>query len=168
MIDYASILQQSQLDIILNILEHLSIIGTDGAKQNDCSITLLTRNPDLGLPADVLKKYPQIINIALQHRFYDLVVDRSEKKIRVTVEFSGRTVPLTIPFGDLLVFSDKAGQEVQLADGTIGYQPFSIYAVPPVEIQAILTESTPKEKVDETVTPPVEKDGNIIRPTFGR
>ena len=161
MINYPKIFYNSQRELIFMLLEELATLGPEFAKNNNVHLLLSTKGWSDPLPAQLLEKYPEKIYIALVHQFSDLVVNRETDTISVTLSFGGRPVPFRIPFECLLEYHDS-----------VGMRTFSEQGEENQPIRIILREADPvtPEEVVKVVDPepPIETDGNIIRPTFGR
>lgn len=159
MIDYAKIVNDCNLLAILRILEDVKKIGNTGFSSEESAphITFLTRSPDLGLPKKIKAQYPEVITIALQHKFYDMDIDYNERVVSVTVIFSGNPAHLRIPFGDIVAYYDLG--TAFMKDGR---PVFAVRHIPeelPVETQS-----------EEHVVSPkiVATEGNVTKVKFGK
>jgi hypothetical protein len=69
-------------------------------------ISFRTDHPGTNIPRHLKDRYPTEITIVLQHRFWDLTVDRAAERFSVGLSFSGVPSMLSVPFGALTAFQD--------------------------------------------------------------
>ncbi|UPY35147.1 ClpXP protease specificity-enhancing factor SspB [Sediminicoccus sp. KRV36] len=69
-------------------------------------ISFRTDHPGTNIPGHLKARYPNEMTIVLQHRFWDLVVDRAAQRFSVGLSFSGVPSMLSVPFGALTAFQD--------------------------------------------------------------
>lgn len=90
--------------VAVEALEHAAREGLPG--EHHFYISFRTDHPGTNIPAHLKARYPQEMTIVLQHRFWDLVVDRAEQRFSVGLSFSGVPSMLSVPFGALTAFQD--------------------------------------------------------------
>ena len=69
-------------------------------------LTFRTDHPGVSMPAHLRARYPQEMTIVLQHKFWDLAVDKTAGTFSVGLSFGGVPALLTIPFQALTAFAD--------------------------------------------------------------
>jgi hypothetical protein len=58
------------------------------------------------MPGHLRARYPQEMTIVLQHKFWDLAVDKQAGTFSVRLSFGGVAALLTVPFAALTAFAD--------------------------------------------------------------
>jgi uncharacterized protein len=100
--------------------EALGLAARDGLRGgHHFYITFRTGMPGVGLPPQLLAKFPEEMTIVLQHQFWGLEV--GEHGFSVTLSFSSRMERLTIPFAAITTFADpsvKFGLQFQAPAGS--------------------------------------------------
>jgi len=91
-------------EVVLRALEHTAAHGLPG--DHHFYITFRTDHPGAVLPGHLKARYPQEMTIVLQHRFWDLKVDRRTGTFSVGLSFGGVPATLTVPFSALTAFAD--------------------------------------------------------------
>lgn len=152
-IPYKDIFNDANREVILKTLEHAARLG-EGNTGSAIYLLFLTRSKSLGLPPDLLARYPETMTIVLEHQFRDLVVDRENKIVRVTLTFSNRPFTISIPFGDIIGMND-AGGAYDHGDGNVDSFP-------------IVIRVDPDKDAAPSVSVTTETDGNVTRVTFGK
>lgn len=94
--------------VAIDALEHAAREGLPG--EHHFYISFRTDHPGTSIPAHLKAKYPQEITIVIQHRFWDLKVDRVAQRFSVGLSFSGIPASLTVPFAALTAFQDPHAQ----------------------------------------------------------
>ena len=69
-------------------------------------ITFHTEAPGVAIPGHLKARYPQEMTIVLQHKFWDLKVDRGAGSFSVGLSFGGVPATLVVPFKALTAFAD--------------------------------------------------------------
>lgn len=113
-INYKLLIDYSLLDVIkraLQIIERDQVIP----KPHYFYLDFLTNFPGVKIPKAIKEKYPHTITVVIQHQFKDLIVHKD--KFDITLSFSEKDVPLTIPFKAITHFIDPAaGLELEFND----------------------------------------------------
>lgn len=94
--------------VAIDALEHAAREGLPG--EHHFYISFRTDHPGTSVPAHLKAKYPQEITIVIQHRFWDLKVDRVAQRFSVGLSFSGIPASLVVPFAALTAFQDPHAQ----------------------------------------------------------
>jgi hypothetical protein len=94
--------------VALDALEHAAREGLPG--EHHFYISFRTDHPGTAVPGHLKAKYPREMTIVLQHRFWDLAVDRAAQRFTVGLSFNGVPALLSIPFGALTAFQDPHAQ----------------------------------------------------------
>lgn len=94
--------------VVVDALEHAAREGLPG--EHHFYISFRTDHPGTSVPAFLKAKYPQEITIVIQHRFWDLKVDRVAQRFSVGLSFSGIPASLVVPFAALTAFQDPHAQ----------------------------------------------------------
>ncbi len=90
--------------VVADALEHAGREGLPG--EHHFYISFRTDHPGVSVPAHLRARYPQEITIVLQHRFWDLKVDRAGQIFSVGLSFGGIPAQLVVPFDALTAFHD--------------------------------------------------------------
>ena len=90
--------------VVLDALELAAREGLPG--EHHFFISFRTDHPGTNVPGHLKARYPQEMTIVLQHRFWDLMVDRAAERFSVGLSFSGVPSMLSVPFGALTAFQD--------------------------------------------------------------
>lgn len=96
--------EEALREVVLRALEHAAANGLPG--EHHFYITFRTDAPGVDIPGHLRARYPQEMTIVLQHRFWDLVVDRAAQRFSVGLSFGGVASALSIPFAALTAFAD--------------------------------------------------------------
>jgi hypothetical protein len=94
--------------VAIDALEHAAREGLPG--EHHFYISFRTDHPGTSIPGHLKARYPQEMTIVLQHRFWDLVVDRVAQRFSVGLSFSGVASMLSVPFAALTAFQDPHAQ----------------------------------------------------------
>lgn len=94
--------------VAIDALEHAARHGLPG--EHHFYISFRTDHPGTSVPGHLKAKYPQEITIVIQHRFWDLKVDRVAQRFSVGLSFSGIPAALVVPFAALTAFQDPHAQ----------------------------------------------------------
>ncbi|MBX9750242.1 MAG: hypothetical protein K5Q68_11695 [Roseococcus sp.] len=90
--------------VAVDALEFAARNGMPG--EHHFYISFRTDHPGTNIPGHLKARYPSEMTIVLQHRFWDLAVDRAAQRFSVGLSFSGVPSMLSIPFGALTAFQD--------------------------------------------------------------
>jgi len=90
--------------VVADALEH---VGREGLPdEHHFYVSFRTDHPGVNIPAHLRARYPQEITIILQHRFWDLAVDRAAQRFTVGLSFGGVPAKLDVPLAALTAFHD--------------------------------------------------------------
>ncbi len=90
--------------VVADALEHVGREGLPG--EHHFYISFRTDHPGVNIPAHLRARYPREITIILQHRFWDLAVDRVAQRFTVGLSFGGVPAKLEVPLAALTAFHD--------------------------------------------------------------
>jgi uncharacterized protein len=90
--------------VVADALEHVGREGLPG--EHHFYISFRTDHPGVNIPAHLRARYPREITIILQHRFWDLAVDRAAQRFTVGLSFGGVPAKLDVPLAALTAFHD--------------------------------------------------------------
>jgi hypothetical protein len=90
--------------VVADALEHVGREGLPG--EHHFYISFRTDHPGVNIPAHLRARYPREITIILQHRFWDLAVDRAAQRFTVGLSFGGVPAKLEVPLAALTAFHD--------------------------------------------------------------
>ena len=125
--------------VAIDALEHAAREGLPG--EHHFYISFRTDHPGTSIPAHLKAKYPQEITIVIQHRFWDLKVDRVAQRFSVGLSFSGIPAALVVPFAALTAFQDPHAQfGLRFQPEYDGEEDAADLPVPPPEAPAAATE----------------------------
>jgi uncharacterized protein len=91
-------------EVVARALEHTAAHGLPG--EHHFYLTFRTDHPSVAIPGHLKARYPQEMTIVLQHRFWDLKVDRRAGAFSVGLSFGGVPAMLSVPFAALTAFAD--------------------------------------------------------------
>ncbi|MCW8084471.1 SspB family protein [Sabulicella glaciei] len=94
--------------VVVDALEHAAREGLPG--EHHFYISFRTDHPGTVVPGHLKVRYPQEMTIVLQHRFWDLAVDRVAQRFSVGLSFAGVPAMLSVPFGAMTAFQDPHAQ----------------------------------------------------------
>ncbi|MFN3448588.1 MAG: SspB family protein [Roseococcus sp.] len=94
--------------VAVDALEHAAREGLPG--EHHFYLSFRTDHPGARIPAHLKAKYPREMTIVLQHRFWDLKVDRAQRHFSVGLSFGGVPATLVVPFAALTAFQDPHAQ----------------------------------------------------------
>lgn len=103
-IPYESWAARALRGVAIDALEFAAREGLPG--EHHFYISFRTDHPGTNIPAHLKARYPHEMTIVLQHRFWDLMVDRAAERFSVGLSFSGVPSMLSVPFGALTAFQD--------------------------------------------------------------
>lgn len=90
--------------VVLDALDYAAEHGLPG--EHHYYISFRTDLPGVSIPPHLKAKYPHEITIVLQHRFWDLKVDRQKPGFSVGLSFGGIPAQLVVPLSALTAFHD--------------------------------------------------------------
>ena len=90
--------------VAVEALEHAGRRGLPG--EHHFYVTFRTDFPGVAIPGHLKARYPQEMTIVLQHKFWDLKVDRGAGTFSVGLSFGGVPAALVVPFKALTAFAD--------------------------------------------------------------
>ncbi|MES2712583.1 MAG: ClpXP protease specificity-enhancing factor SspB [Pseudomonadota bacterium] len=96
--------EEALREVVVRALEHVAAHGLPG--EHHFYMTFRTDAPGVEMPGHLRARYPQEMTIVLQHRFWDLVVDRVAQRFSVGLSFGGVASALSIPLSALTAFAD--------------------------------------------------------------
>lgn len=91
-------------NVALDALEYAAREGLPG--EHHFYLSFRTDHPETNIPGHLKARYPQEMTIVLQHRFWDLTVDRVAQRFSVGLSFAGTPSMLVVPFAALTAFQD--------------------------------------------------------------
>jgi hypothetical protein len=91
-------------EVVARALEHTAKHGLAG--EHHFYLTFRTDHPGVSMPGHLKARYPQEMTIVLQHRFWDLAVDRRTGVFSVGLSFGGVPATLLVPFAAVTAFAD--------------------------------------------------------------
>ena len=104
MIDYQKILNKNLLNVLIDILKEIEIIGLDG--NNHLYISFKTDNPKNIVPNWLLQKYPYEMTVIIQHEYYHLSVNKDD--FNIGLSFNNKKSDLKISFDSITSFADPS------------------------------------------------------------
>ena len=96
--------EEALREVVVRALEHVAANGLPG--DHHFYITFRSDHPGVEMPGHLRARYPQEMTIVLQHRFWDLIVDRVAQRFSVGLSFGGVASALSIPLAALTAFAD--------------------------------------------------------------
>jgi hypothetical protein len=110
--------------VVQDALSHAAEHGLPG--DHHFYLTFRTSHPGVVMPGHLRARYPQEMTIVLQHKFWDLAVDKQAGTFSVRLSFGGVAALLTVPFAALTAFADPAvrfGLQLRERDAGRGPHP---------------------------------------------
>jgi hypothetical protein len=104
LLPYAQWSEEALRSVVADALDYAARHGLPG--EHHFYLTFRTDFPGVTIPAHLKARYPQEMTIVLQHRFWDLKVDRTERLFSVGLSFGGVPAMLTVPFAAMTAFAD--------------------------------------------------------------
>ncbi len=104
LLPYAQWTEEALRVVVADALDYAAHHGLPG--EHHFYITFRTTFPGVAIPAHLKARYPQEMTIVLQHRFWDLKVDRAAGYFSVGLSFGGVPSVLSVPFAALTAFAD--------------------------------------------------------------
>ena len=104
LLPYAQWTEEALRVVVADALDYAAHHGLPG--EHHFYITFRTTFPGVSIPPHLKARYPQEMTIVLQHRFWDLKVDRAAGYFSVGLSFGGVPSVLSVPFAALTAFAD--------------------------------------------------------------
>src|SRR3712207_4283873 len=104
LLPYARWAEDALRAVVLDALGYAAEHGLPG--EHHFYLTFRTDSPGVAIPGHLKARYPQEMTIVLQHRFWDLKVDRAAGVFSVGLSFGGVPAVLTVPVSALSAFAD--------------------------------------------------------------
>jgi len=104
LLPYARWAEEALRAVVLDALGYAAEHGLPG--EHHFYLTFRTDAPGVAIPGHLKARYPQEMTIVLQHRFWDLEVDRAAGAFSVGLSFGGVPAVLTVPVSALSAFAD--------------------------------------------------------------
>ncbi len=105
-LDYDVLIEDASRGVMRAALAHVAENGLPGGHY--FYITFRTTDPDVVLPEYLRATHTREMTIALQHQFWDLIVE--EQGFKVTLNFNKTPETLAIPFRSVTLFADPSAQ----------------------------------------------------------
>ncbi|OYU49489.1 MAG: Stringent starvation protein B [Rhizobiales bacterium PAR1] len=106
LIRYDVMVQEALLGVVRKVLTDAAKVGLPG--EHHFYITFRSQAPGVKLSHRLTEKYPDEMNIVLQHQFWDLTV--GEQSFEVGLSFGGVAERLVVPYEALTGFYDPSVQ----------------------------------------------------------
>ena len=104
LLPYASWAEEALRAVVVEALDHAGRKGLPG--EHHFYVTFRTDFPGVTIPPHLKARYPQEMTIVLQHKFWDLKVDRQAGIFAVGLSFGGIPSTLTVPILAVTAFAD--------------------------------------------------------------
>jgi hypothetical protein len=104
LLPYAAWAEEALRAVVRDALEHVARAGLPG--EHHFYISFRTDFPGVVIPGHLRARFPQEMTIVLQHKFWDLAVDRAADRFSVGLTFGGVPSTLSVPFGAVTGFAD--------------------------------------------------------------
>jgi len=104
LLPYARWAEEAMRVVVLEALAYTAEHGLPG--DHHFYLTFRTDHPGVSMPGHLKARYPQEMTIVLQHRFWDLKVDRINGSFAVGLSFGGVPASLTVPLKAMTAFAD--------------------------------------------------------------
>ncbi|MEI6158930.1 MAG: ClpXP protease specificity-enhancing factor SspB [Roseococcus sp.] len=142
LLPYESWAARALRGVVVDALELAAREGLPG--EHHFYISFRTDHPGTNIPGHLKARYPNEMTIVLQHRFWDLTVDRAAERFSVGLSFSGVPSMLSVPFGALTAFQDPQ------ANFGLRFEPDAIEEV--VEPEPVAPEPPPPSEAPQVVS----------------
>ncbi len=106
LLPYALWTEEALRAVVQDALAHAAKDGLPG--DHHFYLTFRTDQPGVAMPGHLRARYPQEMTIVLQHKFWDLSVDRGAGTFSVGLSFGGVPATLYVPFAAVTQFHDPA------------------------------------------------------------
>ena len=104
LLPYSYWTEEALRQVVQDALSHAAQHGLPG--EHHFYLTFRTAHPGVAMPGHLRARYPQEMTIVLQHKFWDLAVDKQAGTFSVRLSFGGVAALLTVPFAALTAFAD--------------------------------------------------------------
>jgi uncharacterized protein len=104
LLPYSNWTEEALRLVVQEALAHAAEHGLPG--DHHFYLTFRTAHPGVVMPGHLRARYPQEMTIVLQHKFWDLAVDKAAGTFAVRLSFGGVAAMLTVPFAALTAFAD--------------------------------------------------------------
>lgn len=104
LLPYARWAEEAMRAVVADALSYAAAHGLPG--EHHFYITFRTNAPGVSLPGHLKAKYPEEMTIVLQHRFWDLKIDRQAGVFSVGLSFGGVPASLVVPLKAVTAFAD--------------------------------------------------------------
>ena len=104
LLPYSYWTEEALRQVVQDALSHAAEHGLPG--DHHFYLTFRTSHPGVVMPGHLRARYPQEMTIVLQHKFWDLAVDKQAGTFSVRLSFGGVAALLTVPFAALMAFAD--------------------------------------------------------------
>jgi hypothetical protein len=104
LLPYAAWTEEALRSVARDALEYVGRAGLPG--EHHFYITFRTDFPHVVIPGALRARFPQEMTIVLQHKFWDLKVDRAADTFSVGLSFNGIGSTLVVPFAAITAFND--------------------------------------------------------------
>jgi hypothetical protein len=105
LIPYDEIVQEALRDVVGRVLHEVEKVG-ELPGGHHFYITFKTRLPGVLIPKHLVERFPDEMTIVIQHRFWDLKVEKDH--FSVGLSFGGVPSTLVVPFAAVTDFVDPA------------------------------------------------------------
>jgi uncharacterized protein len=139
LLPYALWTEEALRIVVQDALEHAAKHGLPG--EHHFYITFRTDHPGVSMPGHLRARYPQEMTVVLQHKFWDLAVDRGAGSFSVGLSFGGVPAMLTIPFAALTAFADP------LVRFGLRFQAMPAQAAEPAAPEPVAAAAAPSQVV---------------------
>jgi len=116
LLPYARWTEEALRAVAADALEHVAAHGLPG--DHHFYVSFRTGHPGVVLPASLKARYPEEMTIVLQHRFWDLKVERDVPRFTVGLSFGGVATTLVVPFAAMTAFADPPAKFGLRFEGT--------------------------------------------------
>jgi hypothetical protein len=106
LLPYALWTEEALRAVVQDALAHAAKHGLPG--EHHFYITFRTDHAGVSMPGHLRARYPQEMTVVLQHKFWDLSLDRAAGTFSVGLSFGGVPAMLTVPFAALTAFADPS------------------------------------------------------------
>jgi hypothetical protein len=104
LLPYARWAEEAMRAVVADALSYAAEHGLPG--EHHFYLTFRTDAPGVSLPGHLKARYPQEMTIVLQHRFWDLKMDRATGIFSVGLSFGGVPATLVVPLKAMTAFAD--------------------------------------------------------------
>ena len=106
LLPYTRWAEEAMRAVAVEALAHVAAHGLPG--EHHFYITFRTDHPGVVIPGHLKARFPEEMTIVLQHRFWDLTMDRAKGSFSVGLSFGGAASMLTVPIAALTAFVDPS------------------------------------------------------------